>query len=187
MTNRSGKLPENVDELLDRALASYTPAAPRPGLEDRLQARLAAAIQPAAPGSRLALRWLWAASAALAASVALIAVQHLSHTPVLRPEVANNPVHPQPAALHAPTYPRPSMPSQPIHAPSPRRATQPTQRQLIAQLLANGPEAIPSLVRADEEQDKPIEIQPIRFDPLVIEPIHITPIEDSPAEAGGSI
>jgi hypothetical protein len=63
---------------------------------------------------------------------------------------------------------------------------QPTQQQLIAQLLANGPETVASLARLAEEQDKPIEIKPIAAGQLVIEPITITPIEDNPADPGGA-
>jgi hypothetical protein len=62
----------------------------------------------------------------------------------------------------------------------------PTQQQLIAQLLANGPEAIASLARAQEQQEKPIEIQPLNDDELIIEPIRITPMDDNSAEPGGT-
>ena len=59
---------ENVqlDTLIDRALASYTPAEPRPGLEQRILASVAAASRPRT--------WGWRPAWALAAAVALVAV-----------------------------------------------------------------------------------------------------------------
>jgi hypothetical protein len=59
-----------------------------------------------------------------------------------------------------------------------------TQEQLIAQLLANRPEAIAYLAKAVDQPDKPLEIKPLSDDPLVIEPIKITPIDDNPADPG---
>jgi hypothetical protein len=56
------------------------------------------------------------------------------------------------------------------------------QRQLIAQLMAGGPEAIASLARAAEEEDQPIALKPIAADPLVIEPIRIAPIKIDPLD-----
>jgi hypothetical protein len=66
---------------------------------------------------------------------------------------------------------------------------QPTQQQLIAQLLANNePGAIAALARDlardNDKLDKPIDIQPLPDDPIVIEPIKITPINNNPAEPG---
>lgn len=69
-----------LDRLLDGALASYTPAVARPGLEDRLKARLAAAALP----RRRPLVWLSWAAAAAAALTALLAIPVLHlHRPAL--------------------------------------------------------------------------------------------------------
>jgi len=77
MTNQPRDLHGSLDALLERrldeALVSYTPTEPRIGLEERIRARLAAEGQASQPRRRMTLRWLWPASAVLAAiSVAVI-------------------------------------------------------------------------------------------------------------------
>jgi len=180
------EMPENrsdpIDALLDRALASYTPAASRPGLESRIEARLDAA----SPAPRRAFSLWLIPAAALAAAVVLGAVLLHFRAPSAPPNHAQ--VHPA-ASLPAPAVPwllataPPSRPAQASHAAV---ASQPTQSQLIGQLLAKDPEAIASLAQAEDEQDKPIAVQPIHDDPLTIEPIQIPPIDDNPGAPTGA-
>jgi hypothetical protein len=182
---------DNLDNLIDRALASYTPRVARPGLEQRILASVTAdgSTRPQMRSWKLA----WAASAALAAAAVLFVALILSRPPAPGPGLAMDQGHPPVSGLNTPVPSRSAVPSRPVHpvplqrAATPLAARQPTQQELIAKLLANSPETIPSLARAAEEQDKPIDFQPIRVDPLVIEPIQITSMEDNPAGTSGSI
>jgi len=188
-------LRDELDALLDRALQSYTPGAPRPGLEGRIWARVAG-VGEISRRARLEMRWVWAAAAGLAAFAVLLTVLLRTDTPVAAPDVAGIPEH-RPAVRgmgpdgpHSAASPQPARPAAARRVQSARLAPRsnphdPTQRQLIAQLLANGPEAVASLARASAQQEEPIEVRPLAADPLTIEPIRIDPIEDNPAPTGG--
>jgi hypothetical protein len=194
MIDRNQNQPDPLDDLLDRALATYTPPLPPSGWEDRLQARLAAAAQAPSRHPRPVPLWLWVPSFALAASAILAVFLFRVHTPAVRPNLATNQTHAVSPSVPIPLTPRPAAaphiaPAASLHytavsRPTPRRPTE--QQELIAQLLAKAPEAVASLARADEEQGKPLVIQPLPSDPLVIEPIRITRIDDNPAGSGGS-
>jgi hypothetical protein len=176
----------NLDELLDCALASYTPVTPRLGLAERVHARLAASAQPARRS--VFLPFVWTVTGTFAVAIVL-AVLLQSHT--VSSSQSNAAILAVPSAItdSAQSEIAPPAPSRLIHRSRiPHFHTrQPTQQQLIAQLLANGPEAIASLASAEEEQEKPIEIKPLVVDPLVIEPIKTTPIEDNSAKTGGTL
>lgn len=207
MSNRIRSTSEQdpSDSFIDRALASYTPANARPGLEDRVRARIAAAeqetdLKPAV----FSWRWVWASGIVLAAVLLLLGV--LRFTPHRRPSPL--------ATAH--TAPAPRAPQQ-VNASPQLAATQiaklrtgihhgsartpnapqrgpalqrgPSQQQLIAQLLANNPGAIAIMARdqdrSSNDPDKPIELSPIQDKPLEIEPIQIKPLDESPAPTGG--
>ena len=180
---------DNLDNLIDRSLASYTPREARHGLEQRILAVVAAGSSP----RKLSWKPVWAASAALAVAAVLLVALLLSRPFTPGSGLAGNKRQPQVPGLSASAHSQPAAPSPSIHrAPiqriaPPTPARQPTQRELITQLLANSPEAVASLAQTAEEQDKPIDFQPVRVDPLVIEPIQITAIADTPADTGGSI
>jgi len=185
---------DDLDALLERALASYTPAHPRQGLEDRVRARLNSAAGSAHSRERIPMLWAWASATALVAVVlaGLTLRPHARSAPAdlaavpPGPSIPTNPTiqipdrHPAKALVHPPS-------KLPARRTQPPRMTprQPSQQQLIARLLANGPEAIASLARDDDKLDKPINIQPLPDDPLVIEPIKIKSIDDNTAEPGG--
>jgi hypothetical protein len=188
MTEKPEIEPDRVDALLDRALASYTPAAPRAGLEERIRARLA-------PSPARRRTWaLWPALAAGAALAGVLAAALLlrSHSPALAPNLAQS--HPAavlaaPAAPRLVPSPRPHRPLRTYPVATPHMAPyQPTQRELIARLIARGPETIAALARAqaEDEQDKPITVQPISDESPVIEPIQIPPIDDNPDAPTGA-
>jgi hypothetical protein len=201
MSDRQQKIASEQDELdalLDRALASYTPVHPRLGLEDRVHARLNAASGSAEGRERIPMLWVWASAAALVALllVGLTLRPHAGRVPanlatvpsrLSIPSVPSIPIiqnpdrHPAIALAHSSGNPRAIRTQHPPPIPS-----GPSQQQLIAQLMANGPEAIASLARDDDKLDKPITIQSLPDDPLVTEPIKITSIDDNPAESGGS-
>lgn len=77
---------KNLDELLDSLLAAYCEAQPRPGLETRLVSRLREAAQ-AKTDRRAIFRWLWAASAVGAVTIALLVIQLLPVAELPRPPV----------------------------------------------------------------------------------------------------
>jgi len=185
--------PDPLDDLLDRALATYTPPLPPPGWEERLQARLAA-VQAPLRRPRPVLRWLWVPSAALAASAILAVFLLRVHAPAVRPNLATNQSPAASPSVPAPLNPLPTAAPQaahvlPLHPAAVSRLTppRPTEQQiLIAQLLAKAPEAVASLARADDEQEKPLTFQLIPSDPLVIEPIQIPSIDDNPDAPTGA-
>jgi hypothetical protein len=191
MSNQLDNRDALLERVLDRALASYTPSGLVPGLEDRVKARLAK--EASGPERRpLFLGWGWAAVAGFAAAVVLTAVLVHLHAHVDSGSVAGGRETPQTAmhsaGPHLAVLPQRFRRAHPVlAAASQQRPRRPTQKQLIAQLMAGGPEAIASLVRAAEEEDQPITLKPIVADPLVIQPIEIAPIDNNSAEAGGSL
>jgi hypothetical protein len=69
------------DALLDRALASYTPATPREGFQVRLQARLTAESEPPRRPS-FSMQWAWATPAIVATALAVAAILLFRPIPV---------------------------------------------------------------------------------------------------------
>jgi hypothetical protein len=58
---------------------------------------------------------------------------------------------------------------------------QPTQEQLIAQLLAMAPQAVSALGRSeDEDPNVPIHIEPLHEDQVVVEPVEVRPVRIEP-------
>jgi|HubBroStandDraft_1064217.scaffolds.fasta_scaffold257781_2 hypothetical protein len=191
--------PDDLDALLDRCMAAYTPVEPRVGFEHRVRARLADAVDSPQSRAWFSMRLIWTATAVFAAAALLLVL----FRPHARPTPANltvahdgsqtGPSVPTATIMSsvegaASSQPSRRSPANPTikQRPIPHFAqTQPTQQQLIAQLMANGPNAIAALAWSNDELDKPIGIQPLPDDPLVIEPIKIAPIDDNPAEPGG--
>jgi hypothetical protein len=197
---------DRLDNLLDRALATFTPANARPGLEDRIRARIAADTPSTQGQIAHPWRWIWAAGFAVAAAILVLAVvlrihprtttnlPTTAHTLPARPVPKPPQVLPRPVAAHNPAKlrggPRHAPPEQAKmlkHGPELQRG--PSQQQLIAQVLASSPQAFALMARAQKpsgvDPDKPIEIRPLPDDPIVIAPIEIKPLEDSSAETGG--
>jgi hypothetical protein len=186
----SDKLPTAADQsgqLLERALASYTPAQPRPGFEDRIHVRIAAAAQSLP--SRSGLTWIWAPAAALAVVLLVMGLLRFHTQPApsnldahqlrSRPSVPPSGPPRIPALAHASTKKQLTPSQKPA-----RPASVTTQEQMIAQLLANRPEAVAYLAKAADQPEKPLEIKPLLDDPMVIEPIQIRPLDDNPADPG---
>lgn len=121
MTTQRGNPSEDLEALLDRALASYTPAAPRPGFEQRLRTRLGAETEPRRRPSFL-LPWAWAASAILAAGLALAAIHHFRQVPdqaKRQPTHANSPLLANAKDNRQDVSPRPRSPSAHLRAKGP--------------------------------------------------------------------
>jgi hypothetical protein len=143
-----------MDQLLDSSLASYTPAAARPGLEQRILASVAAAGESRS--------WSWMPLAALAAA-ALVAVVAISLT--FKPARSNLAVLHPPAAAHLSQA-----------APAPHSFTAHLQPAAAPRVLhANAASSAPGLIA-------PMSIAPLRNPPLTEEslawkPLTITPIQ----------
>lgn len=116
---------KQLEELLDSMLSRYSAVEPRPGLETRVIARIAAADCPRSHGG--VLRWLWAG--ATAAAVVAIVVAGFFARPAARPVPAPDTTQMQPPPVSgAPTAPIPHSNSQPrqvsrMRRPLPQRST----------------------------------------------------------------
>jgi hypothetical protein len=99
MTKQQGNSHQDVDGVLDKtldgALASYTPATPRIGLEMRLQARLEAEVE-LPRRSLFQLPWVLAGAAVIASVAGLQILVHRSPAPVAAPGMAQAPHVPAP-------------------------------------------------------------------------------------------
>jgi hypothetical protein len=191
----SDSQPDSLDHALDLALASYTPAEPRLGLENRVRARLVADASTTQSRAPFSMQRFWVATGIFAAAILLVA---LLRTYIRAPQPNHGAIHqapsvpvvPVPQRLRTAALPTPSRRS-PANRIVSQRSTplvtqqEPTQQQLIARLMANGSEAIAVLAKDDDKLDKPINIELLPDDPLVIEPIKVTPIDDNPAEPSG--
>lgn len=193
-----------LDALLDRALATYTPVNARPGLEDRVRARIAVEPERALEAAVSYWRWAWIGGIALGAALLLMGVLRLSshHGPPLPITAHTVPAPPAPQQGNASPRLAGTQIAKPrigIHHVSARTPNVlqrghtlqrgPSQQQLIAQLLASNPGAIAIMARGEDpsrgDHDKAIEIRPLEDKSLEIEPIQIKPLDESPASTGG--
>ena len=87
------------DKTLDSALASYTPAAPRFGFEERLKARMAAEAE-LARRPRFPLSLLWVGAAVIASVAGLLVLLHRPHAPSA-PSTSAGAQHASPPQKHA--------------------------------------------------------------------------------------
>jgi hypothetical protein len=148
-----------LDDRIDHALASYTPFEPRPGLEQRILASVAAAGRPRPWGWRP----LWALAAA--SLIAVVAIPF-----------ALKPTQPNLAALHAPVAAH-----LPQAAPAAANTTRLTfarplwpagqRRELPANLAQSSPGHLAPATFAE-----PLAIKPIRNQPLTAEALELKPI-----------
>ncbi len=180
-----------VDDLLDAMLARHRNAEPRPGLDERVLARLRAEQQPK-PWSG----WTWRLAAGVAGLAIVLATAHWARRTVFapgtparssgssemsksstsvsasRPEVAK-PVASHPARRTTSRTVRQAAPIRSGRGVEPRREVFPSptplseqERLLIAYLKLNSSRDFPALHSADEEieeiQIKPLEIVPLK-------------------------
>ena len=159
---------DNLDSLIDHALASYTPAEPRPGLEQRILASVVAASQPRT--------WAWRPAWVLAAAAALIAVVGLPvafksmrtqtavvHLPVVAP--------PAIAEQHRSPQPAPALTSSARHTLAAHLRPAATEPEVPEAAAQSSPSLIASLTIA------PIHNQPLTDEAIALKPITITPIQ----------
>ncbi len=151
---------EWLNNRIDHALASYTPLEPRPGLEQRILASVAATGRPRS----LSWKPLWA----LATAAALVAVVAIPFA--LKPTRPNLAALPTPTAEHTPQA-----------APAAANTTRPTftrplrpagpRRELPANLGQSSPGHLAPATFAE-----PLAIAPIRNQPLTAEALELKPI-----------
>jgi len=154
---------DRLDTLIDRALASYTPAEPRPGLEQRILASVAAASRPRSWGWKPA--WAWVAAATLIAIVAI--------------PLAFKSMHPTVAVIHIAAVAPPAVTEA---RRSPQAASAPA---ILAQHTRAHPSTTEPAVPEAAAKSSPtliasLAIAPIRNQPLTGEAIELKPITIAP-------
>ena len=169
--------PDELDRILDAALANYASEEPRPGLERRVIRRVRSAS-----GERRVWLWQWAVTMAAVASLVLAAVL-FRPTPPTPPVARKGPSEP-PAVVSriAPERPprvAPARPRRVVHRPVvassalPKRDVFPAltpmneQERAVLNLVARFPEqAHEILSEAAHPVLAPIEIEQIQIPPL---------------------
>lgn len=153
---------DRLDNRIDHALASYTPVEPRPGLDQRILASVAAASRPRP--------WGWRPLWALAAAAALVAVVAIPFA--LKPTRRNLAALPAPTvAVHAPqAAPASATPTQ--HNLASHLRPTGSQRELPANLAQSSPGHFAPATFA-----KPLAITPIRNQLLTNEALELKPIK----------
>jgi len=157
---------DRLDNLMDRALASYTPAQARPGLEQRILASVAAANRPRTWGWRTV--WALAAAATLLAVIVIPIRSRFPHT-------ENAVVHPATAAPPATVE----------HHPSSLAASVRAHQALRSLAAQRTPAAAESVVPETTTKSSPgfiatLTIAPIRNQPLTDGAIELKPITIAP-------
>jgi len=116
-TDWRGSQNNDLDRLLDAALAKYAAVEPRPGLDERVLARIRAERKPAVHQAW----WRWGLAGALAAVVIVAAaLAWRSHTPQ-KPVIANHPAVTQPMPRREPQIAKSGMETTPVRVPSVRK------------------------------------------------------------------
>jgi len=154
---------DEYDSLIDRALASYTPAEPRPGLEQRILASVSSANRPRT--------WGWRPAWALAAAVALVAI-------VAIPFVYKS-MHPTIAVIHTAAVAPPAVAEA---RQSPQAASEPANpaRHALAHPAATEPAMPDAAANSSPTLIASLAIAPIRNQTLTDEAIMLKPITIAP-------
>ncbi len=149
---------DELDSLIDGALAEYSNVEPLAGLEERVLAR----VRRARP-SRL---WWWLA-VPVAAAVATVVM--LRPAPEIAPPVVASVVPPAPPVM-APTRARPRVVKRARPAELPKRNVFPTitpltaEERLLVELAQSHPDELKAPALPEEIEIKPIEIAPLSVD-----------------------
>jgi hypothetical protein len=190
MNNENDRLDgvDNLESLIDRALESYTPCAPRPGLEQRVLASLDAENHPRPRFWSWRLTWVFSAGVLLLAAVAIpgwIASRQPRITALRRAPVSQVEHSPQPTPAVASSTKkmrRTLTATQP--APQPQfgqpRATK--EELLLARSAAQYPELLSALNEEKSAIDTPISIPAIFYNPIAAKPVDIPPISVAPIQ-----
>ena len=187
--------PEHFDNLLDRALETYSSNEPRYGLEERILARTTAGTNTQRRPVFGRPAWLWLS--AMAAAVVIIAVllypngkrqsapgsnprsntfakTQLPPTPVIHaPDVP----HAVPSAIHASRNPRRPAQTPPQPATPSYGSTQPTRDDLLlARLAMQHPSLAAELAKLPTSSSTPIAVSAIPNQPIAMPAIQVKEI-----------
>jgi hypothetical protein len=161
---------DELDQILDSALASYCAQQPRPGIEQRVIARL---LQPA-----MRRHWLrWVVPVPALAGLLLITYwikpsASPASTPqyVVRKEPVKRDLQPSPATTVAQAAPgrkvrvmRPSVVKAAVF-PTPSPLTE--EERVLVQLAASAPELLHSVQIDRQHWNQPLTVEPINIPPL---------------------
>jgi hypothetical protein len=164
---------DELDQILDSALAGYSARQPWPGIDERVIARLR--------GQKRQDAWLrWVVPVPVLAAIVMIIAylvepeaRHVNVAPpvVQRPvPVERHDEQPQPAAIIAKVPPlhrapaiRPNVLKAPVFpAPSPLTA----EERALIQLAASNPEVLQNAQISRQHGNEPLTVQPINIPPL---------------------
>ena len=171
MTDEKNR-PDNLDNLINLALESYTPREPQPGLEQRILASVAAGVSPR---SHL---WNWKPVWALAAAAAALLV--VVTIPVWHKAIQLSPMRQKIAVVHHP--PVAVVEHSSAAAPAPVSYTQRTHASSYTLPVATGPVALETVTKSSPGLIAPLTIAPIRNQPLTDEAIAMKPITIDPIQ-----
>jgi hypothetical protein len=149
---------DDLDRMLDEALASYSSGEPRTGLSGRVMARVRS------EGTR-SRSWWWVLAAAAAVLACVAFVMEAPRSERMKPVVvkkvapAQKPVEPSPAIAKIET---------PSPVPTHRRRSRPrlTQEERMLLALAQQP---PEATNWLAQPDKPLEVVPLEIRPLQVD------------------
>jgi hypothetical protein len=171
------KQPDELDRLLDEALASYSSEEPRPGLEQRVLSRVRAEGT-----ARRVDWWRWALAIPVFASLVLLAITHRARPQAAQVERNHSSAHAPATTVAAPAEPRHAAPrhahrvlNRPVVArsPLPKRDVFPLpaplslEERALVDLVTRFPDQAREIfIEADQRSRQPIEIQRIEIPPL---------------------
>ena len=182
---------DNLDNLIDRSLASYTPREARHGLEQRILAAVAAGSSP----RKLSWKPVWAFAAALLllAAVAIplwimpgrpqTTIAHrapagqVEYSPQARPALASSTQNTLNSGLRRA--------SATVNLPLQTQFGQPrpTQEELLmARFAAREPDLLDALAKSKPDLDAPVTITAIPDNPVATEPVEMKPITIAPIQ-----
>jgi len=184
---------DNLDNLIDRALTSYTSREARPGLEQRIFAAVAAAGSPRAHVRSWKPAWAFAAVLLLltAGSIPLwIRPGPLQVTVARRAPAGQVEYSPQakPAlgsSMQRPLHRVSRRASAAVSLPLPTQFGQPRptkEELLMARLAAKEPELADVLAKSKPDLDAPVTITAIPDNPVATEPVEMKPITIAPIQ-----
>jgi hypothetical protein len=149
---------DELDQLLDEALASYSLEEPRAGLSARVMARIRTERAPSGGGW-----WLLAVAAAAIVCIAIALSVRTQSVPV-RPTTVAVVTHPE---IHPPVVAARRKPAKRL----PRRDKFPSPAPLTEEerSLISFAQLAPEVARQLAEPAKPLEVQPITIQPIEID------------------
>ena len=184
---------DNLDNLIDQALTSYTSRAARPGLEKRILAVVAAEGSPRAHVRSWKPVWAFAAVLLLltAGSIPLwirpgpLQVTVARRAPAGRVEYSPQAKPALGSSMKRPLHRVSRRASAAVSLPLPTQFGQPRptkEELLMARLAAKEPELADVLAKSKPDLDAPVTITAIPDNPVATEPVEMKPITIAPIQ-----